>query len=153
MEVKGFENYLIYTDGKIWSKKSKKYLKHINDKYYKISLYKDKKAHQFLIHRLLAEHYIPNPENLPFVDHINRIKTDNRIENLRWVSISENGQNVGNYISNTSGHKNISFNKLKKVYYYEKDFNGKRYRKYFKNIIDAICYKFIMILKINSGLI
>jgi len=38
------------------------------------------------IHRLVAEHYIPNTNNLPFVDHMNRVRTDNDINNLRWAS-------------------------------------------------------------------
>lgn len=43
-----------------------------------------------LLHRVVAELFVPNPDNKPEIDHINCIKTDNRAENLRWVTRSEN---------------------------------------------------------------
>ena len=46
-----------------------------------------------LKHRLIALQFIPNPDNLPIVDHKNKVKTDNRINNLRWVTRSENNEN------------------------------------------------------------
>ncbi len=47
-----------------------------------------------ILHRLIAKTFIPNPNNLPIVDHINRIRHDNRVENLRWVTPRENNLNV-----------------------------------------------------------
>jgi hypothetical protein len=45
-------------------------------------------------HRLVAEKYLPNPENKPQVDHINRVRHDNRVENLRWATRVENMSNI-----------------------------------------------------------
>ena len=69
-----------------------------------LSICLDRKGYQFValgakrssqkrVHRLVAEAFIPNPENKTFVDHINTIRTDNRIDNLRWVTCSENCNN------------------------------------------------------------
>ena len=58
--------------------------------YCRVMLSKGNKESRFLIHRLLAGHFIPNPENKPCIDHINGIRDDNRIENLRWCTHKEN---------------------------------------------------------------
>ena len=58
---------------------------------------------QYYKHRLLAQQFIPNPNNLPMIDHINRNKSDNRIENLRWVNNQENQLN-------RSSFRNIGYN-------------------------------------------
>ena len=59
--------------------------------YYYIQL----RGKHYLFHRVIAMAFIPNPNNLPQIDHINRIRTDNRIENLRWVTPKENNDNMG----------------------------------------------------------
>lgn len=58
--------------------------------YYKVDLCKDGKVNTVNVHRLVAEAFIPNPNNLRVVNHINGIKTDNAVENLEWVSYQEN---------------------------------------------------------------
>lgn len=58
--------------------------------YYRICIKIDDCKKHIAVHRLIAEAFIPNFENKPFVNHINGIKTDNQVENLEWVTNSEN---------------------------------------------------------------
>ena len=143
MEIEGYENYLIYPDGKVQNKNTKRYLKPWNNGrgYLQVALYKDGIVKKHHIHRLLAIHFIENPDNNHCVDHINRDTKDNRIENLRWVTCSENSQNVGFHRDNKLGIKNISHCKGKDLYEYKKMIRGERHRKWFKTLEEAIEYK------------
>ena len=60
--------------------------------YLRVALCENGKQKRVFVHRLVAMKYIPNPHNLPQVNHKNGIKTDNRVENLEWCTASENQQ-------------------------------------------------------------
>ena len=60
-----------------------------NDGYTIYIFRKNGKKFRIRGHRLVAKAFIPNPENKPTVDHINRIRNDNRLENLRWATLKE----------------------------------------------------------------
>lgn len=61
--------------------------------YYSTLFYRNGKSTRLSIHRIVAEAFIPKEEGKKFIDHINGIKTDNRVENLRWVTPKENTNN------------------------------------------------------------
>lgn len=61
--------------------------------YHRVPLYKNGKKYKYLVSRLVAEHFIPNPHNLPEVDHIDTDLNNNCVWNLRWVTHIENMNN------------------------------------------------------------
>ena len=94
-DVVGFEGlYAVDTDGNVWSFwfGKERILKSAKDGkgHLKVILCKDGKHKTVAVHRLVAIAFILNPENKPEINHKNGIKTDNRIENLEWVTSSEN---------------------------------------------------------------
>lgn len=92
-DIKGYEGlYAVTSCGKVWSYRRQKFLKGVPDKdgYLRISLVKDGVKKSYSVHRLVAEAYISNPDNLPQVNHKSEIKTENHINNLEWVSSSDN---------------------------------------------------------------
>ena len=99
--ILGYENlYEISNMGKV---RSLNYLGHHITKilkvsldskgYYHLNLFKNGESKTVLLHRLIAQAFIPNRDNKPYLDHINTIRTDNRIENLRWCTRRENQNN------------------------------------------------------------
>jgi hypothetical protein len=96
--IQGYENlYTITNTGDILNIKNGKLIKQVVDRdgYLYCSLRKNKKNKNHFIHRLIATHFIPNPHNKPCINHINFIRSDNRIENIEWVTHKENSQHSG----------------------------------------------------------
>ncbi len=95
--IKDFPNYQINECGLIKSVHVKKMLKHQVSRrgYFSVIISGENGPKHKYIHRLVAETFIPNPGNLPQVDHINGDKSDNTIENLRWASNLENMRGFG----------------------------------------------------------
>ena len=97
------------------------------------------------IHRLVALAFIPNPEKMRVVDHINRIRHDNRVENLRWATHSDNMANSKLRVDNTLGHKNIrlSFGGFDVCFKRDKQVV---YRKRFSTLDEAIISRDLFLL-------
>lgn len=103
----GFPNYSISGNGNIKNIKSGKSISHCAGVYPVVFLTSDNgKRRQITVHVLLAKLFLPNPDNKETVDHINRIKTDNRLCNLRWADRKEQTKNR-TLPATTHGRRNI----------------------------------------------
>lgn len=91
--IRSVNRTIITTSGIIRRMKGKMLLPIADNNYMKVLLSKEGKQKLKLVHRLVAEAFIPNPDNKPEIDHINTDRTDNRVENLRWVTRKENCNN------------------------------------------------------------
>lgn len=104
-----FSNFEMNQQGVLRNVKTKRILQGSIDThgYIQFHLSQGGVAKQVHKHRVLAELFIWNPDYLPCVDHIDRNKLNNAIENLRWCSYDENSRNMSISKRNTSGEMNI----------------------------------------------
>ena len=88
-DIKGYEGlYAITPEGEVWSYRRKKFLvpRKGRNGYLQAGLWKNGKGKNHYIHRLVSEAFIPNPENLPQVNHKDENKENNSVENLEWCT-------------------------------------------------------------------
>lgn len=127
--IKGYENYMVSDLGRVKSigrnekghfrnfkydvsyyRKEKILKPHLNYQNGKliscdVTLYKKQKAKTFLIHRLVAEAFLPNPNNYPVIDHIDTNPLNNVVNNLKWCTQSDNCKNPLTLKKNKLNHK------------------------------------------------
>ena len=82
--------------------------------YYRVSFSINRKRKQFYVHRLIAEHFIPNPDNLPQVNHIDGNKLNNSLDNLEWVTVQDNVIHAykNGLIKHVSGKEHFNYGKF-----------------------------------------
>lgn len=123
-ELKYDKDYLIYNDGRVYSKKANRFLKgkidNVGYQVYRLAILNEctgKIGKMMYAHRLVAEHFIPNPNNLPYVHHKDGNKLNNHVSNLDWITAKENTQE---YFKN---NKKTS----RPPKYYKKDLEGEEW--------------------------
>jgi hypothetical protein len=116
-----FEKYEISNFGNV--RRGEKILKPGNDSdgYRQVNLYSGGKRHCRKVYRLVMNAFNPNTENKPQIDHINRIRDDDRLENLRWVTASENVRNSKSFSEEMNG---ITWSKKNNKYIVRLSMNG-----------------------------
>lgn len=144
--IHDFPNYSIYADGTVKNTKRNQWMTiglNRNDRYKTVMLCKNNKHYIFYIHRLIGLHFICNPGMNKCIDHIDRDKYNNNINNLRWVTHQQNMNNKKIYKNNKLGYKNIfirSTTKNKK-YLFKIVRNKEKHVKVCNSLNEAIAYK------------
>lgn len=87
--IRGHEDYKVSPDGQIFNPRGRAKKPSTTEKGY---LVVNIRQHILKVHRIVAQAFIPNPDGLPQVNHINGDKTDNRVENLEWCTAGQNMQ-------------------------------------------------------------
>ncbi len=124
--ISEYINYQVSNIGRVRNANTGRILKmRIDGKYCRVCLSKNNEPKPFSVHRLVATEFIENLDNKPLVDHINRDTSNNCVDNLRWVSVSQNAMNKRSHKGSSSKYKGVYLNKRDNnwrahIYYKEK---------------------------------
>ena len=132
--IEGYENYSVSNLGNVINITTGKILKqHDNGKgYLHVALYnKQHEGRTIMVHRLVAKAFVPNPENLPQVNHIDECKRNNCADNLEWITSEDN-------INHGTHNERVGLNNPNRIPIYSVDKNGEVI--YYKSARDAVRY-------------
>jgi len=133
----GYPTYSILSNGTVRDLRTgNTHIGHFHAGYRQINLVNPQGKKGYLVHRLVGLAFIENPENKPEIDHINRQKDDNRVENLRWVDDFEQINNRGDFKNNKLGEKYICCEGSS--YRVQITRNDIQFKKRFKTLNDAV---------------
>ena len=117
-KIKGFENYSVTKDGKVYSHTSRKFLTSKRSNHYeRVALCKDGKVYDKYIHRLVAEHFVDGRNET--VNHKDGNKFNNHASNLEWVSMSDNNKHATDMGLRKKSFKHNQFDRRKIAAMYE----------------------------------
>jgi hypothetical protein len=125
-QIEGYDNYSVSNMGNVRNDKTGRIRKPTTDRdgYLYVDLWKKCKGKTHKIHRLVAIAFLENPDNLEQIDHINHIKDDNRIENLRWCSCGNNNRNKQKKEGTTSKYRGICWRERDNIWVAYISLNG-----------------------------
>lgn len=111
--INGYSNYEVSSEGRVRNNGTDRILKPgtLTQGYYFVNLSKQGKHRNHLIHILVGDAFIPNPKHVRCIDHKNGDKTDNRLENLRRCTQSQNIMNSAKRKNASSQYKGVTWDK------------------------------------------
>lgn len=143
--------YQISNLGRVKNRHNRILKQQLNNGYYEVRISKNNIKDSIKIHRMLGILFIPNPDNLPVIDHIDRDTKNNILSNLRWCSRSANS--VNKKIMSNTNEKNIVLDTSRGYKYFKVNIKRNKntiIRKSFKSIEDAIIYRDKILATLND---
>lgn len=140
MDIPKYDNYMISSFGNVYSIQTGRILKPGLDSngYQMVSLCKNGKGKSINLHKLVANAFIPNPDNKKCIDHIDNDRKNNYVSNLRYATNQENNRNASKKKNNTSGVIGVSYCKIYKKWRAFISINGKiKHLGYFQTLEQA----------------